>query len=361
MELVICAVVLAGCGPANTRTNAPPVSTRMAGDEVGNGGGLGEKNVEFAYLQLPKYLTLWSRADKGKFTVFEQHLLEKVNKSLIEVPPDTEKLVFLSEKQNPGTFFPDGLAHGTVRTAVTGNKPDSLILVNRDHLYAKVGDGVILPIDVPSAAAPLLDELAHHVEPSFKDPEQHRKLDALCAKLKVFLMGLSDKPAPDATSEIQTKAVNFEGSNGPDAQLLVYDSFHVFDISDQVRNHARCMYSDTKVQGIRITNLHWHVSGGPYTRADGPKILHGRLYTICDPSPNTASRVSIFPYERVHKSNLLVEVPMLRWDEDSENLNNWGSYEEFLPPNTQPKQWKMKVIDSPISSSEQYLLSDECH
>ena len=175
-------VFMTGCGRVLT------VPSPSAGNEANNGGGLGEKNVLTAFRDLLQSLDLCLSNPRCGLTREEEGWVNSILNQIKKEPPRLERLVFTSPRETTGLFRSDGLAHGAVRSAVTGGAWNGKIWINVDHLYQTGPRGVTEPIELPSASAILIDEFAHHVEPRFDRIEEHPKLDALCSKVRDFLV-----------------------------------------------------------------------------------------------------------------------------------------------------------------------------
>ncbi len=229
-------------------------------DRAGNGGGTGEKNLLFAYLRLPGYVRACQANPSCATDARERDLLYKIDVELKKHPVNEKRIVFLSEKEAPNAFQPDGLAHGTPRSARTGDDSDSFIWINLSHLYKRTLKGTTEPIDVPTAAALLLDEVAHHVEPAFKIPSEHARLDLLCARLRVLLSAQTQAVTSDsATVPLTVIVLNLE-LPGASSTVLISNAMESRDLTEKIKAQLSCRRGLGRPPAFSLSNLHWHRS-----------------------------------------------------------------------------------------------------
>lgn len=231
-------------------------SLGLAGDGA-HGGGIGEKTVLFTHLSMHKYLKACLGSRKCDLTAPELKLVKRILKNLEAVPSSKEQIAFRSEKEFPGTFQLAGQAHGAVRSAMTGGQPGAPILVNSDHLYSTSPKGSVEPIDIPTSASILLDELAHHAEPSFADTEKHAKLDLLCAKFRIFMMSATQ--TIDFKPESAQLGASFVHSESG-SEMLLFDPVKTRDLTELIHAEAVKECRGYRLTGVHIQNPHWHVA-----------------------------------------------------------------------------------------------------
>ncbi len=248
--LVLLWVVL-GCSRAPEAM--PPEAT--GGDEVTNGGGVAEKNAVFVFLNMSHFLAVCSKSELCAVGAEEKDLIARIQTALVDRPPQADQLVFISERQKPGTFKADGRSHGVVRSAVTRGRIGAPIWLNVDHLYQEGKSGALVPLDMPTLASLLLDELAHHVEPRFSDPVEHAKLDALCGRFRGvlgrYVQQLSGWPKWNGITVALLE----------DPELLVSDGVSTHSFTSLVAAEASCPERGQKVTGFKLQNLHWGKGG----------------------------------------------------------------------------------------------------
>ena len=98
-----------------------PRALAFMGDEVNNGGGLGEKNIILAYQKLGRYLDSCINSNACNIKDSEKNLLQKIAQDLPREYENKKQLVFKSGKKNPEIFTIDG----EIKVAVTGNNVGS--------------------------------------------------------------------------------------------------------------------------------------------------------------------------------------------------------------------------------------------
>ncbi|WP_413585593.1 hypothetical protein [Bdellovibrio sp. HCB274] len=231
-------------------------------DWVGNGGGIAEKNVLFAYERLEKYIEVCLTSDSCKLTPREREIIAKIAKSLPQ-EVRSRMLYFGSEKKTPGFFIIDDL----VRVAKTGSTVSSPIYINSDLLYSKNAAGEFTAVSVAEAVAILIHEFGHH-----HGNYTHEELDLLGVRISMLVqMKTSVTPllpwSNDVSAMVFTKDVY---TAYPEVILNVGDD--LIDISKAIADEAMCYrYSipipvlpipdvdllSKKPAGSVVYNLHW--------------------------------------------------------------------------------------------------------
>lgn len=125
-----------------------------AGGEAGNGGGVGEKYVLHAYLNLHEYIQICLDSSLCNLTAAENHLLTAIAQSLPQEYKTRNQIQFRSAASDK-PFFTIG---GLIRVAVTGDHVGDPIYVYAPELYTATGK----PITLGFAISTLVHEFGHH-------------------------------------------------------------------------------------------------------------------------------------------------------------------------------------------------------
>ncbi|WP_413582823.1 hypothetical protein [Bdellovibrio sp. HCB288] len=231
-------------------------------DWIGNGGGIAEKNVLFAYERLENYIEVCLTSDGCKLNSREREIIAKIAKTL---PQEIKgrMLYFGSEKKTPGFFILDGL----VRVAKTGSTPGSPIYINSDLLYSKNAEGEYSAVSIAEAVAILIHEFGHH-----HGGYSHEELDLLGVRISMLVQTKTSVTpllpwSKDVSAMVFTKDVY---TAYPEVILQVGDD--LIDITKAVADEAMCYrYSvpipvlpipdldliSKKPAGAVLYNLHW--------------------------------------------------------------------------------------------------------
>ncbi|AZZ35900.1 hypothetical protein CIK05_03515 [Bdellovibrio sp. qaytius] len=237
-------------------------SVFAGGDHVNNGGGLGEKNVMYAYEKLESYIKLCLASETCKLNPTQQAILQKI---YLGLPQDKNpnQLTFSSEKNNPGSFIIDG----NVRVAKTGSAVGSQIVINADLLYNKNQSGSYEAMSIPEAVAVLVHEFGHHYG-NFS----HDVLDLIGVRVSLLLQSkVITTPLVPWMTDISMTVLN-QDSTGSFPEVLLYVGNDIIDISRQYKAEIECVgfkipipllpVPDIKInpkapKGSILHNLHW--------------------------------------------------------------------------------------------------------
>ena len=228
-----------------------------SGSDAGNGGGLAEKNVTFAYMNLEKYADLCLGTGLCRLMSPEKDLLAKIRGALPAEKAKEGQIVFRSEKDKPGFFQ----IEGQLRVAKTGNSVGDPIYVNTDLLYYPVS-GEMRAVDIPLSVSILVHELGHH-----QGVKDHAALDVLGSKLQALLLTQSQRAefwnGNAALITYQLNAVRRDEDkkklNAVDQLLLENDwngGSELVSLTEKVLAGIRCPEGATKPLSIRFYNLH---------------------------------------------------------------------------------------------------------
>ncbi len=200
------------------------------GDHVNNGGGLGEKNVIYAYEKLESYIRLCLKAESCKLSDSQKEILSKIALGLNQDKSPTQ-LSFMSEQNQPGQFLIDG----NVRVAKTGRDIGSPIIVNIDMLYTRSVSGVYEAVTVPEAVAILVHEFGHHY-----GHYSHDELDFLGVRVSLFLQTqVISTPLVPWKSDISMVVINHDDL-GLFPEVLLYVGSDIIDVSAVYQAAVRC-------------------------------------------------------------------------------------------------------------------------
>jgi hypothetical protein len=222
-------------------------STR-AGTIVGNGAGLVEQNIFYAYDNLPKAIdSCMSVPAICPLTAQDSTVLTSISQIARQNSTLKQRLDFVSETTSPG-YFDTGLGQ-VHRIAKTELHPGSLISINRDLLYLQNG----LPaLDIPAITAILIHELGH--QGGILD---HDYLDDLGARVRSVLQSelfvLSYKVP---SGELSIQSMNYSGLSST-ADLYFSDGSDPTALHSFVARAAHCPLPSQTLIGWSLTNGHW--------------------------------------------------------------------------------------------------------
>jgi hypothetical protein len=232
------------------------------GSSSGAGGGVAEKNIIFAFLNLPKFMDQCLASPRCRLTEIEKKWLGEIRASHGIEGSAEKQIMFLSEKANPGFFKIDGL----IRLAKTGWKVGDIIYFNQDLLYVE-GKAGISPLSLGSSVAHLIHELGHH-----HGIMNHDALDLLGSKVETNLEVFSQKVLGALLGEYVNLTLlypSFEPSGVVDEEgvvipkgistILINDEKGIVDISNRIYQKLSCdhLFSEPGEQlGGQIVNLH---------------------------------------------------------------------------------------------------------
>lgn len=238
-------------------------SWARGGDLINNGGGIAEKNMVIAYEQLDTYIRLCISSQQCKVDQEQRQLLQTILSHLPEEKRQANQLVFMSEKNQPGTFIIDD----HIKIAKTGSTVGSPIYINTDLLYSRDEIGNYVPLSVNECVAVLVHEMGHHY-----GDYSHGQLDLLGIRVALLLeLKTYRTPLLPWSQKISAAVVNPDINNGY-PQFLLYVEDAVYDLSQSIAENIYCpkltipipilpipdlVLSKTKPQGVLIHNVHW--------------------------------------------------------------------------------------------------------
>jgi hypothetical protein len=245
---------------------------------VGNGAGLVEQNVFFAYQSLGKAMEdcLFLQALCG-VSPREQALLKAIQSLQQRFPANEERLQFLSGKENPGFFdTAPGQSH---RIAKTGLLAGDTIYFNSDLLYTSTGQPAL---DLPAIYALLTHELGHQTG----NPD-HGELDRLGAKLRGFFQSRIQQMRYDSeVFSVSFQIINFAARSSK-AEFLLNDEDQAHSLMNMLNLRSACKTGI--LLGWKLENAHWQSL--PYDNGHGEMVLPFGIWmrkTCIEPEKNPA-------------------------------------------------------------------------
>ncbi|MES2856775.1 MAG: hypothetical protein V4692_12965 [Bdellovibrionota bacterium] len=230
------------------------------GSSVGNGGGLSENNLLFAWMRMGVYVEACMATKYCGLTFPERDLLEKIYNAH-EDELAGPGIQFKSSKEFPDVFDTD--ESGQPRSAVTGSEVGSPIIFNVERLYPIV-DGEPQALDVLQAVGFLVHELGHH-----HGIQDHTYLDRLGGKVRDYLsksrwieIDLRRFTGNDfSVSVFQQRQID-EFTQRPllnyYPQIIVSNGFTTSEVTPPLGGVARCK-DDPKTTStqVAINELNW--------------------------------------------------------------------------------------------------------
>lgn len=239
------------------------LSAHAGGDFVNNGGGLAEKNILYAYLQIGTYIEMCLKMTSCKLDDRQRGILTQIYNGLPQEKKNTQQIIFDSETKHPGTFIIDGL----LKVAKTGSVPGSPIYINVDLLYSKDELGMDQAVTLEESVAILVHEFGHHYG-TYTCPE----LDLLGVRTSMAMQQrMTTTPLIPWTSEISASVINHNFLNSfPEVLLTVGGD--IINISDVYQQSVQCIgltipipviplpdvgLDKKKPLGSLFDNVHW--------------------------------------------------------------------------------------------------------
>ena len=226
------------------------------GSIAGNGGGLAEKNVIFAFSNMERFVALCLETPSCRLSEDESNLLRKIKDSLAKEKANANIIRF-ENRAPPSNFFK---IEGLVRVAKTGDRVGDTIYINSVLLYQANGHESTVAMSIPLATAVLVHELGHH-----QGVKDHSNLDQLGTKLEMFLLTNSERSefwnGNAALTTVQLNSVHSDDQKnnlGSFDQLILENGDDFFLLNDKIQSRITCpkLISSKRPQGFRIYNLH---------------------------------------------------------------------------------------------------------
>lgn len=235
----------------------------FGGDDVGNGGGLAEKNFVIAAENLETYSQLCLSLDACRLDQGEREVLAAIVYSMPQQRSNKSQLQFLSEREQPGFF----ILNGQPKVAKTGSRIGDPIYINTDMIYAKNGFGTIEALSIPDALAILLHEYGHHVS-----RKSHAELDLIGVKVSLFLKNrIQHTPVLPWNQQVSVTMIQAQHLQSF-PQVLLNIGPEIWNLSEMVKHSVFCpvlnipipilpfpdlQLGRQKPHGVYLHNLHW--------------------------------------------------------------------------------------------------------
>jgi hypothetical protein len=239
-----------------------PSLAQAGGDYIGNGGGLAEKNIFFAFMNVDRYARLCLDVRSCRLTEAERVILADIMEAMKQ-ERKVNPIQFASEKKQPGFF----ILNGEMKLAKTGSKVGSPIFVNRDMLYTRSSLGTIHAMSIADALAMLVHEIGHHVSDA-----SHEALDLLGVKVSMFLQNqIQTTPLLPWNDQISATIVQPQAAQAF-PQILLNVSDEILDLSKAFQDSVFCpkmtipvlilpfpdlQFGNEPPQGTIFHNVHW--------------------------------------------------------------------------------------------------------
>lgn len=221
---------------------------------VGNGAGIVESNFQYAYQSLKNVIKHCMHSTTCNVQKDEQSVLLKLINILDSNANNKDRLIFLSEKLNPG-FFMTGEAEAN-RIAKTFLNPESPIFINTDQLYNAAGRPTI---NFQRIIALLIHELGHQ-----SGVLDHAWLDILGAKVSDysenstnhFSFRIDDEDLSKNQSLIFS-VTNLEFPVKSSILIFNWKNSQSINLSNTLAASSNCQYESESFQGTEISNGHF--------------------------------------------------------------------------------------------------------
>lgn len=303
------------------------------GDQAGNGGGIVEQNFQYAHLNLDwivRSCLTAARCVSGN----EKILLEKIQQSLTQELKTKPALIFESGAANPARFT----IGGQPRVAVTGSHVGDPIYLNLDLLYLPSSSGRIEPVDVGTAIAILIHELAHH-QGTYSTPADESFLDLLGAKVRAYSATEMERLKTDNWGEnpehtrarIEMLAIHSDATaldmyyDGAQTSLLLSDSRNAFPLDSDIAQKLRCPINQGhsgRLLGYRLHGMSWEMWRYAATNS------YRRLYDFRAPAYIQCSYPSNDPYPTTYTDFDLVIT--LTFDDSNQSSTTESTTYEYV-------------------------------
>jgi predicted Zn-dependent protease with MMP-like domain len=217
---------------------------------VGNGAGIAENNFQYAYQSLDTILKNCLHLSPCNIDSEETELVKKIIAIVENNENKKDRLVFLSEKRNPG-FFTTGEIEEN-RIAKTFLNADSSIYINVDQLYRENGESAI---SYEQVIAILVHELGHQTGIA-----EHAPLDILGTKIASFALSHIEHYAFDIDDENKSVDVLIGNFNFPvKSSLIIFNGKNndSLNLTEVLYNSLECKYSSESFAGVELSNGHF--------------------------------------------------------------------------------------------------------
>ncbi len=217
---------------------------------VGNGAGIVESNFQQAYLSLSKIIATCGAAGSCGLDRDEKELIKNIHQVLMTNLQNKNRLIFLSEKTNPG-FFTTG-ANESYRIAKTLLVPNSPIYVNTDMLYDKEGNPTL---NFNGIVRILVHELGHQT-----GIENHSMLDILGSKIAAYAeehTGYFRYNIEETREMVFFSVANYDYPIKTTLVMFNWKNSSSRDLSYAIIASSECSYDSETYSGIEVLNGHY--------------------------------------------------------------------------------------------------------
>lgn len=271
---------------------------RLGGDDVGNGGGIAEKNFIIAARNLENYASLCLSTPSCRLDEAERSVLHAIIQSMPRQRQNAHQLQFLSERENPGFF----ILGGQPKVAKTGSRVGDVIYVNVDLIYSMNGFGHIEALSIPDALAILIHEYGHHVSAA-----SHAELDLLGVKVSLFLRNrIQHTPVLPWNQDISVTTIQSQNIQSF-PQVLLNIGEEIWDLTKIVESSVFCPVLNIPIPilpfpdlqlgrerplGIYLHNLHWESASKE--SSSGEFVSRANLTHLCPSGTGFLTGVNSF-------------------------------------------------------------------
>jgi len=221
------------------------------GSLVGNGSGVSEQNIIFAYSALIDSIDQCISGPNCGLTDLELTQLQKIRAVRLANASRSNVIQFVSESQSPEFFELSVIEQH--RIAKTGLTSDSPIYFNSDVLY--LSDGVA-EIDFPLATAILIHEVGHQAG----NPD-HAFLDGIGAKIRYALTSKQVTYNLSVDSDRNSIQIFNYGSLTIRSQAFLTTSKAKVSLGHRIGGALNCSSPDARIAGFEVWNGHWESAG----------------------------------------------------------------------------------------------------
>jgi hypothetical protein len=221
-------------------------ASNSGGSLVGNGAGLAELEITYAYTRLPESIRRCFSDDAcdAKLSDRERDILKQIRVQVLSQNDAEQKIHYVSEKELPGFFTTgEGEFH---RIAKTDTRTYSIIFINTDAIY---GNGKAL-VDAPLATSLLIHELGHQLGVA-----DHTWLNILGSKVRAAIE--NTKTTVEYPRNNNLTMTVYSGANS--IRLFLNNALSSVDLTNRVEAALVCPEETSLVKAF-VINPHWNLA-----------------------------------------------------------------------------------------------------
>jgi hypothetical protein len=204
-----------------------------AADRVGQGAGISENNIAFAYTYLESYLRLCQAMTDCLQTDDQKKVLAEILDGMKQERALNPNQIGFKSQAKDGIFLIDG----KVRIAMTYADSGAPIYFNLDQLYTKDGNGDVQGLSIQTAVALLVHEYGHHhgiTDHDWLDILGQRVGHAMSPRVYSGILN------PDRAN-VGYSSVYFDGeSQAMYTQTVVTDGPNMYDLTPSIKARFKC-------------------------------------------------------------------------------------------------------------------------